>query len=616
MAIRIPRTRKRRGRVSRSTAPPPRPWWGDGLAPHLEWPGVTIAIPCRWVARRGRWESPDGRYYFDEDEADRACDFFPIYLRHHIGAFAGQPFALLPYQRKLLTRPLFGWKRQADGLRRFRKVFAFLPKGSGKSPWAAATGLYLLFCDGEAAAEVYAIASDKLQARTVHDNAKIMIEQAPALATRAELLRDAIYVPSTRSVYQVLSADAPGAHGKRPHAVILDEFHTQKHRDLFEAFRKSMAKRRQPVLLLITHAGDDDESICYEEYELAKQVLSGTHPDETSLPVIFEADPADDWAAPATWRKVNPGHGLTIQHDGIVTEALDAKTEPRKLNDFLRFHLNRWVNSATAWIPVDWWDACTGPLPPDAVLRTLPVALGIDLSQKIDLTAVCAVFRLPLEDHHHHHPNNPNESVEVVAKDEAGTVTKRALSLNYRIAILPAFWLPEETLRERVRQDGVPYDLWAKHGELQTTDGAVIDSEAVVAYIRALAARFPLIKQGEIGYDPAFATELSIRLTGDGFRPVELLQNYKQFSEASQVFEALVKAKRVLHGGHRLLRWNLENTAIKRDDAGRIRPVKPKKAAKRIDGIVAAIMGLNRLMVQAPPAPGPTYQMFVFGGPS
>ena len=122
-----------RKRTTRRRQVPPTPWWGEGQAPHLEWPGVTVEIPAVWVSARTRWESPDGRYYFDQEAADKACDFFPTFLIHHIGAFAGQPFELLPYQTKLLTRPLFGWKRTSTGLRRFRnKVFAFLPKGSGK----------------------------------------------------------------------------------------------------------------------------------------------------------------------------------------------------------------------------------------------------------------------------------------------------------------------------------------------------------------------------------------------------------------------------------------------------------------------------------------------------
>jgi phage terminase large subunit-like protein len=157
----------------------PAPWWGTGAAPHLAWPNVTIELPARYVADRRRWESPDGKYYFDRGAAEKAVDFFPAFLKHHIGAFANLPFQLLPYQVKLLTRPLFGWKRTTDNLRRFRKVTLFAPKGAGKSPWGSGTGLYLTFFDNEPAAEVYALASDKEQARTVHHDAQIMLEHAP-----------------------------------------------------------------------------------------------------------------------------------------------------------------------------------------------------------------------------------------------------------------------------------------------------------------------------------------------------------------------------------------------------------------------------------------------------
>jgi phage terminase large subunit-like protein len=228
---------------------------------------VTIEIPARWVGARSRWESPDGRFYYDKREADRACEFFPEYLTHHIGEFAGRPFELLDYQALLLTRPIFGWKRASDGTRRFRKLFAFLPKGAGKSPWAAGTGLYMMLCDREPAAEVYTLAADRNQARVVHTNAKIMVEDSPDLLEQCEVLRDAIYAPASRSVYQVLSADASTKHGFRPHAAIFDEFHAQPNRDLYEALKKSMVKRRQPLMVIVTHAGNDDEGICYEEYE-------------------------------------------------------------------------------------------------------------------------------------------------------------------------------------------------------------------------------------------------------------------------------------------------------------------------------------------------------------
>jgi phage terminase large subunit-like protein len=172
------------------------------------------------------------------------------------------------------------------------------------------------------------------------------------------VLKDSIYIPATRSTFKVLSADATGHHGWRPHAVIIDELQQQRTRDQLEVAKKSMPKRRQPVLILMAHAGTDDESICFEEYTYAKGVIAGTLTDEQLLPVIFEATETDDWQAEDVWRRVNPGYGVTVQPDAIAQEALEAKNEPRKLNDFLRFQLNRWTNQATAWLPLEWWTAC------------------------------------------------------------------------------------------------------------------------------------------------------------------------------------------------------------------------------------------------------------------
>lgn len=603
-------------RAARKKTPPvpPRPWWGDGDAPWVRWPGVSLRLEAVWQAARGRWESADGRFYFDAEAADRACEFFPDLLKHHIGEFAGQPFRLMEYQAKLLTRPLFGWKRASDGLRRFRKVFGFLPKGAGKSPWAAGTGVYLARCDGEAAAEVYALANDRNQARIVHTNAKYMVEDSPLLGDGAEILKDSIYWAASRSSYIVLSSDASSAHGKRPHGLIFDELHGfsgDRDRELFEALKKSLIKRRQPILMMVSHSGTDDEGVCHEEYEYAKAVLGGQTPDETHLPVVFEATSADDWTAPAVHARVNPGYGITVKADSVETECLEAKSEPRKQNDFKRYHLNIWVNQATAWIPVEWWDACDAPMPSDDVLRGATIAaLGIDMAQKIDLASIVALFKLPLEE------TTPAETVEITVEQPGGAIVKQTHTLNYRIAIVPGFWLPEDTLRDRVRQDGVRYDVYQEQGLLNVTEGAIIDFEKMLRYVKHpdgrrepmdLVTRFPKLNEAEIGYDPAFATELAVQLRDRcGFteKTVEVLQNYTHLSEACQVFEALVKAKRVIHGGHRLLRWNLENVAIKTDDAGRIRPVKPKKATKRIDGIVATIIALSRLMRAPEPQAG------------
>jgi phage terminase large subunit-like protein len=582
-AVRPRRTTTKRRR------PPTDGWWGNGASPLERWPGVTIPLDAEWDD--DRWTSPCGRFYYDQADSDKAYDFFPTFLSHHIGEFAGTPFVPMPYQELLLTRPIFGWKRADSGVRRFQSVFAFLPKGAGKSPWGAGTGLYLTLCDGEAGAEVYACAGDTKQAKIVHDNARIMVEESPDLLEMCEVLRDAIYHPGSRSTYKVLSSDASTKHGFRPHGIIFDEIHNQKDRNLFEALTKSMKKRRQPLLIIITHAGEDDEGIGYEEYEYAKRVLSGTVNDDTALPVIFEASSDDDWTDEKTWRKVNPGHGITVQHSAIAAECEKAKVEPRKLNDFLRFTLNRWVNGADAWMPVDWWDACEGPVA-DGELQALSLAGGLDMSQKYDLTAFVLTFKTPLAE--------TAESIDVIGTDEFGEPVKRSISLNYRITTVPFFWIPLDTMREHEKKDRVPYSEWHRLGLIRATEGNVIDYDRIFRDIRdEIVPRFPRLRGAEIGYDPAFATDIAMKLQGEGFRMVEILQNYKYMSEPAHLLEALVKGKRVRHDGHRVLRWNVENCTVKTDDAGRIRPVKPKKATRRIDGVVATLMGVSRLMVES-----------------
>ncbi len=593
-------------RTTRRPPPRPAPWWGDGEAPHKRWPGVTIEIAETWVAKRGRWESHGGRFYFDVGAAEKVCDFFPTFLSHHIGEFAGQSFDLLDYQRVLL-RAVMGWKRTADGLRRFRKVLLFVGKGAGKSPLGSGLGIYLMLCDDEPGAEVYAVASTKKQAKVVHNSAKIMVDQSADLSEMCEAFTDSIYCASSRSFYQVLSADAPGSHGVRPHAVIIDELHAQPNRDLFEALERSMLKRRQPLMVMLSHAGDDDEGICYEEYEYAKNVIAGAIADETYYAMIFEVAAEDDWTDPAIWRKANPTMGITVKEEGLAVACKAAQAEPRKRNDFLRYNLNRWVGQAVSWIPVEWWDGGRETFD-DERLKGLICAAGLDMAQKIDLASFVVVFREPLQ----------GPPVEVTVIDEAGEeIAKpeaRILSLNYRVYIVPFFWLPEETVREREREGFIGYRQWQEAGLLTVTDGAVIDYDQIYNDITTkILGRFPLLKQGQIGYDPAFATDIATKLREKaGLQAIEVLQNYKYMNEPCHAFEGLVKAKRAVHDGNKLMRWNVANVAVKTDDAGRIRPVKPRRSGKKIDGVVATLMGLSRLMAQPDRPKKP--RVYVFGG--
>lgn len=572
-------------------------WWGAGAPPTERWPGVTIPV-----------DEKGGKYRFDTALADRVCDFFPRYCSHSKGEFSGKKFELLDYQTALILRPLFGWLRQ-DGTRRFRKAYIEIPKKNGKTQLIAGLALYMLLGDSEPGAEVYVAAADRDQARILFRAAVAMVEASPALSKRVVVYRNQIVRrDDPTAFFQVLSAEAATKHGPNIHCLIIDELHAQPNRELFETLTRGVVARRQPLILLITTAGDDDESICYEEYDYAKRVLSGTIEDEQYLPVIFESTPEDDYMDPKVWAKVNPAYGVTVSTDALAGFAREAFNEPRKRNDFLRFHLNRWVNSATAWIPVEWWDECKEALPSVAELAKCQCVFGIDMAQKIDLMAGVGVFRLPLA--------RGEESLSVestIVQEETKKPIKVTRTLDYRIAIVPMFFLPEETLRERVQQDGIRYDLYESDGLLRTVEGAIMGAAPMVSYVRdEFITQYPLAKKGEVAFDPAFATDVALALRDDvGLNVVEVRQNYN-LSEACHAFEALIKAKRVIHGGNKVLRWCVENVAVKPDNAGRIQMVKPKKRTKRIDGVVATVIALSRLMLM--PETKKSLPVFFLGG--
>jgi phage terminase large subunit-like protein len=539
------------------------------------WPDVTIAI-----------DDAGGRFWFDAAEAARAIDFFPTFLRHFKGEFAGQPFHLLDWQRELLIAPLFGWKRTSDGLRRFRRVFLEIAKKNGKSGMCSGLGLYLLHCDREPGAEIVAAAADREQAGIVFNEARDMNETSDALAARSESYRRSIVVPATRSSFKVVSSDVKGRHGPNIHALLFDEFHAQPDRELFETLAKGVAARRQPIVVLITTAGDDQDSVCYEEYEYAKRVMAGVIEDETYLPVIFEAKEEDDWRSPATWAKSNPSLDVTVKRDYLETECRAAVVEPRKQGAFKRLHLNVWTRTSEIWIPSEWWRDCPA-LPTEDLLAKLPVAGGLDLSSTTDLTAFVLVFRIP--------PSGSEAAkVEVAEIDAKGEAVKKTLSINYDLAVVPYLWMPEDRLYERSKEDDVDYGVWVRAGHLRTTPGGVVDYDFIFRAITDEIA--PRFKVKQIGYDPWNALQFALQLEKAGFEPVEVRQGPKTLSAPCKVLHALTKASRVHHADNKAMAWCVANAAVKEDENENIRPVK-SNPKRRIDGVVAAVTALSRLMV-------------------
>jgi len=147
---------------------------------------------------------------------------------------------------------------------------------------------------------------------------------------------------------------------------------------------------------------------------------------------------------------------------------------------------------------------------------------------------------------------------------------------------------------QREKEDKIPYSQWVEDGFVIATPGSVIDYDYI---FQTLVDWSRLYSIQQIGYDPRGATQLAVQLAKEGFEMVELTQGYNNMSEPSQIFEALIHAKRVRHNGHPVMRWNVQNAAVKHSKDNRmIIPYKTHRT-KRIDGVTGVCMGLGRAMV-------------------
>jgi len=570
----------RRTRVSSDA--PSAGWWGDGAPPWERWPDVTIATPAKWARRRKRWESPCGAYYFDAERSTRPEDFFRQHLVHTKAPWDRQPFELLDWQKLLITRPLFGWIQKSDGMRRFRSVFVEVAKKNGKSALASGLAIYLLCADGEAGAEVYSAAGNEEQARIVFGEAANMVSGSRKLVAAAGLRvhKRAIMQLSSRSTYKVLSKSPGTKHGFNVSGLCFDEFHTQPTRTLWDTLSKGTSARTQPVTFVITTAGSDRESICFEQYEHARAVIAGDRLDPRFLPIVFELRRDDDWTDEAAWYRANPSLGVTKRIEYMRDECRSAMQEPRKRNSFLNLELNVWTESRVVWIAPESFERLAREEREPAFLSKFACVGGIDLSSKVDLTSMVLAFREP--------DSGPGQ--EIAVEDGVAPVF-----VDYRVHLVEWYWIPAERMADRIKRDRVPYDLWVEQGWINTTPGAIIHYGAIFQHILATMSRW---KPTEIAYDPWGATDLAQRLVDESVPMVECRQGYATLSAPSKLFEALVLSGRLTYSGSPVTRWCVANSEVTTDPAGNIKPVKPDaKGPRRIDGVTAAVTALSRLMV-------------------
>lgn len=480
------------------------------------------------------------------------------------GERAGDYLTLHPAQC-FITGGLYGWYG-ADGQRRYRTAYIEMGKGNGKTPLAAAIALYELFVLSvrNPGAEIYAAAVGRDQAKICHGDAEKFTLASTALRRRATLSVNNIANAKTLSYFRPVSSEGKGLDGKRVQCAVIDELHEHPSDIVVNKMSAGVKNRVNSLIFEITNSGFNRLSVCYAHHLYSVNVLESKFEDDAWFAYVCTLDDGDDWKADEScWIKTNPLLDVAVTSKYLREQVKLAVQMPTKENSTARLNFCVWTEQVTRWLSLASWDKCAAAVDEEA-LRGRECHAGIDLSSTTDIAAVVYVFP-PVDD---------DPLYRIVAR----------------------LFLPGESIQRRVEQDHVPYDVWVRDGHIFKTHGNVVDYDFIRTQIKEDAKKF-VIRSAAI--DRWNATQMATWLQEDGLTVVLMGQGYASMSAPSKEFEKLVVAGLLAHGGHPVLRWMAGNVAALQDPAGNIKPDKSKSTG-RIDGIVGAIMGLDRAIAVSP----------------
>lgn len=524
-----------------------------GEIPACEW--VRKAVK-RQIEDQKRFSGKSSRFYFDPDEAAKVCKFIEL-LPHTKGQLAGQKIRLEPWQIWILTT-VFGWRRTADGGRRFRRVYIEVPRGNAKSTLSSGVALYCLLADKEPGAEVYSFATTRDQAGIVFNDAKRMVQQTASLRSHfgVEVLSHALYVPKTNSAFQAKSADGSTLDGLNTHLAVVDELHAHRTRAVYDVVETSLGKRVNSLMWVITTAGFDTSGICYEVRTMVRNVLNRSVVDESQFGIIYGLDEGDDWKSLAALEKANPNWGVSVMPEVVTSLQKKAIAIPSAAGNFMTKHLDVWCSAASGWMNMPAWNKCAREELRREDFEGEPCYIGLDLGSKSDMTAKVLMF--PRED-------RDGRTYFVTFAD---------------------FYLPSRAIETSPNSQ---YRGWVEQGLIRVTEGAMTDFNVVEEDIREDLSRYSV---QSIAYDPWQATQLISSLEDSGAPLVECRMTVQQISEPMKTLEALVLDGRIQHDGNPCLTWMMGNVVAKVDAKDNIFPRK-ERYEQKIDGPVAMIIALS-----------------------
>lgn len=502
---------------------------------------------------------PDSEWEYDPEKANHAIEFVENYCKHSKGKMGGTPFILELWQ-KALVAATFGIVHKIDGTRKYQEVLLIVARKNGKSTLAAAIGLYMQIADGEPGAEIYAVATKKDQAKIIWLEAKRMVRKSPSLKKRLKTLVAEIVADSNDSNFRPLGSDSDTLDGLNVHGALLDEIHAWKDKNLYDVIVDGTSARDEPLIFITSTAGTIREGIYDIKYDEAEQVINGYddpkgYKNERLLPIIYELDNRNEWTKEDCWQKANPGLGTIKKLDQLKAKVAKALANPKLVKNLLCKDFNIRETSSEAWLTFEQLNNTeTFNI---SELKPRYGILGVDLSQSVDLTAACILFRVPGSE---------------------------------KIYFEHMYWLPEDLLEKRAQEDKIPYDVWHDQGLLRTTPGNQVYYKYIVDWVMEMQNKYDCYIY-KAGYDAwsaeYFVQDLKMNFGANVPEPVQ--QTMKVLSSPMQQLGAALEVKRIVYNNNPITKWCLSNTAIIQDKNGNQKPSKTSNQRRRIDGLAAML---------------------------
>ncbi|WP_392388619.1 terminase large subunit [Bacillus cereus] len=501
---------------------------------------------------RTEWE-------YSSNRANHAIEFIENFCKHSKGKWGGKPIELELWQKAFIAAS-FGFVHKIDGTRKYREVLLVVARKNGKSTVGSGIGLYLQIADGEPGSEVYAVATKKDQAKLVWLESKRMVKKSPALLKRIKPLVSEMVSEWNDSTFKPLGSDSETLDGLNVHGAMMDEIHAWKDKNLYDVIVDGTSSREQPMIFMITTAGTIRESVYDMKYEEAEMLLNGFddpdgYKDDRFLPIIYELDKREEWTDPSKWAKANPGLGTIKRIDQLETKVNKAKANSLLVKNLLTKDFNVRETSTEAWLTFE--ELNNQDIYDITKLKPSYGIGGCDLSSTTDLTAAKVIFMVPDDPH---------------------------------IYVKQMYWLPEDLLEQRSKEDKIPYDLWYEQGLLRTTPGNSVHYKYVTEWFLEIRDEYGIYLPW-IGYDRWSAKYWVEEMEGCFGKEamVPVAQGKQTLSSPMKLLKADLESKLVIYNNNPIDKWCLSNTAIEVDKNLNIQPNKTKNQRRRIDGTAALL---------------------------